>query len=585
MNDQPQHQVSEAMQPDRIQAKADILESNLFNAVSKADDPIVLRFQIDRQTVPDPVIIKALMQLFPRLNIKAPKIILFIRKLLLKEIPDGEEVKTQKQMLSLADTGNPELAHLGIFLRAIVSTKVLAVEIKGVPPIPGKDGAIAKAFFDHESCPGLLKADGIIDFKEINKYPIVKTGDNLFYITPEVQGKSGMQYDGKVIPVPQAVPMSINLKSGVDRIESMEEEKSRGYFLRAGKTGVVVLTRSEGRVTDIEVRDALDVKRLDYSTGNIGTNFICPISMKIDTICSGFSIRARGMVEVGSLEGGSIETDDNALVHSVHPESGIKAQKDVVVHFSRNARLSSLKGQVQATNELVDSQVDGVGIVFEKSKGILSGNTLDGEHISLRNLYFCGENKIYFGQRLFKEKEDLIQGRKNLKEENLAREENKARIMEDLQKDIKQLSKILKSNPLLRDNLKAFILATRDMNYSVLYKELDVISQTMNTKEVMNITKYLDTLRKIPQQIENAKKRDQAMLARIAETEKDMNKLTLQMDGFLRRAATIKIFVPNTESEAEEKPALFLESKEDKDKLIKIQGTYSRGQGFQITQL
>ena len=592
MTDQnPPNLPSENQPPahDRIQDKADILESNLFSAISKQEDPVVIRFQIDRETAPDPVIIKALMQLFPRLNIKGPKILLLIRKILLRPIPPGEELKIQKQMLDLSESENPTLRHLAVFLRILVRGKILAVEIKGVPPIPSKDGAIAKAFFDHEKCPGLLKEDGVIDFREINKFPIVKTGDNLFFITPEVQGRSGMTYDGKVIPVPQAMPMSFNLKDGVDIVDSQQTGgKSRGYFLRASKTGVVLLNRpseSNGKISEIEIRDALDVNRLDYSTGNIGTNFICPISMKIDTICSGFRIRARGTIEVGELEGGEVETDSHATIHAAHPDSKVTAQKDVVAHFARHSKLTSQKGRVSIIDELVDSEVDGVEIAFEKSRGILSGNTLDAEHFELKSLYFCGENRIHFGRRLFGEKQSLLDARKKLKEENLAREEKKKELMEGLHRDIRQLTKILKNNPLLRDDLKTFIIATQTMDYKTMYQELDTIGQTMNTKEVINIKKLLDTLKKHPGQVEIAEAKDKALLARIAETEKEMTGMKLEIEGFLRRASTLKIFTPDTQKDdSDGAPAVFIESKQKEDTFIKLHGSYNRQQGFQIVQ-
>ncbi len=585
MTDQTPPAENQPLAQDRIQDKADILESNLFNTVSKQEDPVVIRLQVDRETTPDPVIIKALMQLFPRINIKGPKILLLIRKLLLRTIPPGGELKIQKQMLDLSESENPELRHLAIFLRVLIRGKVLAVEIKGVPPIPSKDGAIAKAFFDHKSCPGLLKEDGVIDFKEINSYPIVKAGDNLFFITPEVQGRSGMSYDGKVIPVPQAMPMSFNLQDGVDIVDSQKTGgKSRGYFLRASKTGVVLLSRSDDKISGIQVRDALDVKRLDYSTGNIGTNFICPISMKIDTICSGFRIRARGTVEVGELEGGEVETDSHATIHAAHPDSKVTANKDVVAHFARHSKLTSQKGRVSIIDELVDCEVDAVEIAFEKSRGILSGNTLDAEHFELKSLYFCGENRIHFGRRLFNEKQSLLDARKKLNEDNLAREEKKKELMEVLHRDIKQLTKILKNNPLLLDDLKAFIIAAQTMDYKTMYQELSTIGKTMNTKEVINIKKLLDTLKGDPGQVEIAEAKDKALLARIAETEQEMTRMKLEIEGKLRRAGTLKIFTPDKDKDEASPPAVFIESKQEEDTFIKLHGTYNRHQGFQIVQ-
>ncbi|MCG8637310.1 MAG: FapA family protein [Desulfobacterales bacterium] len=586
MTDQHPPSENQPADQDRIQDKADILENNLFSAISKQEDPVVIRFQVDRETAPDPVIIKALMQLFPRINIKAPKILLLIRKLLLRRIPPGEELKVQKQVIDFSGSENPELRHLAVFLRILVRGKILAVEFKGVPPVPSKDGAIAEAFFDYKSCPGVVDETGVIDFREINKYPIVKAGDNLFFITPEVQGRSGMSYDGKVIPVPQAMPMTFDLKDGVDIVESQNTGgKSRGYFLRASKTGAVLMSRINDKISGLEIRDALDVKRLDYSTGNIGTNFICPISMKIDTICSGFRIRARGTVEVGELEGGEVETDSHATIHSAHPDSKVTAKKDVVAHFSRSSKLSSLKGRVSIAEELVDSEVDGVEIIFEKSRGILSGNTLDAEHFELKDLYFCGENRVYFGRRLFNEKHALLEARKKLKEDNLARDEKEKELMESLQRDIKQLTKILKRNPLLLDALKTFIMAAQTMDYKTMYRELGTIGQTMNTKEVINITKLLDTLKKLPGQKEIAKAKDKALLARIAETEEEMTRMKLNIEGFLRRAGTLKIFTPDTAKEEEEgKPAVFIESKQERDTFIKFHGTYTPKQGFQIIQ-
>ena len=66
----------QAMAKGRLQDKADILESNLFNAVSQQKDKINIHFKISREQFPDAVILKALSQLFPRINIKGNTILL-----------------------------------------------------------------------------------------------------------------------------------------------------------------------------------------------------------------------------------------------------------------------------------------------------------------------------------------------------------------------------------------------------------------------------------------------------------------------------------------------------------------------------
>ncbi|WDP89612.1 MAG: DUF342 domain-containing protein [Desulfobacter sp.] len=568
--------------PDRLRQKADILETNLFKSVTKQDDPITLRFQINRETSPDPVIIKALIQLFPRLNLRSPKILLFIKKILDRPTQPGEVIKLRKKILDLSGAGEPQTAHLSIYLQAVVSSKALAVEIRGTAPVPGRDGDIDKALFDHERCPGLIHADGVIDFREINKYPIVRKGDNLFFITPPVQGKAGIQYDGTIVPVEKTMPMVLTLREGVRRVEDRSGGAGGAYFIRSTKTGVVVLTRKDGQITDIEVRDALDIKRLDYSTGNIGSRFICPISMTIDTICDGFRIRAKGAVAVREVDGGDVETDETAVAHTVHPGSRIKARKDIIVNFSHRCRLTALDGRITVRDEMTDTRADGKSISFEKSRGVLSGATLDTQQLTLKNLYFNGENRIYFGHRLFAEKDNLLAARKKLQEKNLARETQLAEIRAALQKEIHLLAKTLKTHLLLRDNLAALIQAARDLEYNLIYKELEAIAESMNTKEVIQIKKNLDRLRDIPEQIQKTASEANAILDRMAVMDREMTEMKLDIDGLLRRAATLKIFIPGAEDTV---PAMVAESKTDKATRIRIQGQYTPAQGFQLTRL
>jgi hypothetical protein len=572
--------------PNKTQDRADILESNLYNAISKQQNPVTLQFQIDRETVANDVIVLALDQLFPRLNVKIPRILTLLRRLIAEKVPQGKELKVSKQVLSLADKGPPETAHLGITLRAIATQDRLAVEIKGVPAVPPTDGTIEKAFFDYKSCPGTVKKDGSIDFREINKYPIVTAGDNLFFITPEVQGRPGMQYNGGIIHVPQAKPLTIALNSGVDIVESKtRDNRLQGHFLRASSTGAVLLTKTDGKISGIEIRETLDFKRLDYSVGNIGTQFICPISMKVDTICNDFRIRAKGMVETGQLEGGHVETQSSAVIYSASPGSSVKAEKDITVHFCRGSTLSSLNGYIIIVDESLDTRLDARGIEFDTPKGILSGTRMDAEQIILKNIHICGTNTLYFGRRLFRKRDTLIQERASLKEEDQTRKARKKGIMEDIQDNIKALSRVLKTTPLLRDNLKALVLATQAMDFKRVYQELDTIARTMNTKEVDRIKKQLDLLEKIRQAEEEARVRDQTLVQRTTQAEHDMGKLSLSVQGRMRRASSLSIITPEPTKENPDHPDFFVENQTEKDTLVKILGSYNRSTGFTLTRL
>ncbi|MCP4721614.1 MAG: DUF342 domain-containing protein [Desulfobacteraceae bacterium] len=569
---------------DRLQDKADILENNLFNAASKSNDKINIHFKISREQFPDPVIIKALLQLFPRINIKGSKILLILRTMLTRTIPKDNQLKIEKQLLKISEAENP-LSKLSLTLKIALTSKLLHMTIKGTPVIPCKDGTIAKAFFDHKSCPGMLLKDGVIDYREINKYPIVKAGDNLFFILPESQGKPGMGYDGQIIHVPNALPLEFNLNGGVHRIDSRDKEgKNMGYFLKADKTGVVLLTRTDNIITGIEISDELDVKRLDYSTGNIGTNFICPISMKIDTICSGFKIRAKGMVEANVLEGGEIETERQAQLHTIMPGSKVIAQKDIIVNFSRNSTLTSETGCITILDELVDSILFSSSVFFEKNKGIMTGNTLDAETLSLKNIYFCGENTIYFGRRLFAKRQLLFELRDNLEDKVLSLDEEEKESMEKFHHELKRLTRAIKKNLLLLDNLKRLILATRTMDYETIDIELETIGKLMNTKEVSITKKRLETLKLFPGKNKDFEAKKDNLVEEIRKINKKMSLMSLTVEGLLRRAGTVKIFTGAVEKEVPRKPEIFIESERNEDTFIKIHCTYNARKGFKIIQ-
>lgn len=567
---------------DRLQDKADILENNLFSAVSKQKDKIKLQFKISREQFPDAVILKALSQLFPRINIKGNTILLILKKMLSRTIPKDNHLKIKKQLLNLAKTENPDLSRLELTLEIIFTCKLLSLALKGTPEIPSRDGVIAKAFFDHASCPGMLLKNGGIDYREINRYPIVKEGNNLFFIAPESQGKPGMGYEGQIIQVPKALPLELNINGGVDRVDTLDTEKNPGYFLKASKTGVVLLTRTDSLITGIEISDELDVNRLDYSTGNIGTHFICPISMKIDTICGGFKIRARGMVTANVLEGGDIETDSQAQVHTIEPGSKVTAQEDIVFHFARNAMLTSKTGCITILEELMDSTLFSRGISFEKNRGTLIGNTLDAETILLKNIYFCGENTLYFGRRLFAERQGLFDSREKLEQKILSSDGKEKELMEHFLHELKRLTKATKSNPMLKENIKNLILATRTMDFDVLDRELEIIGKLMNTKEVSAIQNRIEALKGI----KNKPFKEQAkeLNGKIDKTNQRMSVMTLTIEGLLRRAGTLKIYTGAVENDLPQKPEVFVESEKDGDTFIKIDCTYTPRQGFKITR-
>lgn len=580
MNQQHPELPSQPLPAERLQAKADILENNLYGAIAKQDNKIRVAFQINRELFPDPVTIKALLQLFPRLNIKGQKILLLLRKMMTREIPDDGELNVKKKLLAMPESEDENLARLGISLELILTRKTIDIAIEGVPEEPSRNGAIKEAFFDYESCPGELMANGKIDFREINKYPIVTKGAKLFFITPEVQGRPGMTYDGRIIHVAEAKPMELNLLGGIDMVNLRDEG---GYYLKAQKTGVVIMTRVGGEIRELGITDELDVQRLDYATGNIGTRFICPISMKIDTICGGFRIRARGMVQVNVLDGGEIETDSHAEARTVRAGSKIAAQGEIACVQCMQSVLTADNGTIVIGDELIDSKLFSKAVAFQKTRGILTSSTIDSENIELKNLLFCGDNTLYFGRRLFAREKTLKEAIKDLAQQETLLDQKEKSTMEQINLELVRLTKIIRKHPGLTQHMRELILAAQTQEFKALRSHLDVIGETMNTKEVMQIRKLMETLESVPGGLNGLEEKKQELEFQLAGVEKRKGAIHLSVEGTLRRAATIRIF--NGAVDETRKPDLMLESGDGDNTYIKVVGIYSAQEGFTVKRV
>jgi hypothetical protein len=156
--------------------------------------------------------------------------------------------------------------------------------------------------------------------------------------------------------------------------------------------------------------------------------------------------------------------------------------------------------------------------------------------------------------------------------------------MENLNHELQRLSKTIKTKPMVQNNFKQLILATRTMDFAILYKELEAISAQMNTKEVTAIQKLLDTLSQIPKKNKSRIEQEEDINKKIREIDQKMSKMNLSIQGYLRRAATLKIFTGAPEKDIPQKPELFIESEKDQDTFIKIQGRYNLYKGFTITR-
>ncbi|HKK90190.1 MAG TPA: FapA family protein, partial [Desulfobacteraceae bacterium] len=516
---------------EQLQKKADILENNLYNQVKKQQDTASLSFQIERERYQDSVVLKALAQLFPRMNVQAAVVLAALKTVMAKERPGDESLTVRHVLRDLSDADDERLTRLSLTLEISITTKHLNLTLKGVPPIPTRDGAIDESYIDHLSCPGKLMEHGRIDFREINEYPIIAAGDNLFYISREFHGTPGMAYNGEIIEVPEATPLELKLLGGVEVVEKETEgDKPPGYYLRAEKNGVVLLHRSRGEITGVGIRDVLEVKRLDYATGNIGTEHISPINIKIGTVCSGFTIRAKGWVKADVLEGGSILAESSAQVSTVEGNSRILVQDNIVASFVINSLLTAKTGSIRIEKELLDSTLVAPVISFEQTRGNMTNNILYGESLSLKKLYYCGENTIYFGHYLFKKKQELAAARDECKKEKRFLKEQENSLKEELQTRLKGMIRTIPKDSLSMKNVKELILAMQAMAFEKMENELGAIAKMVNNREVSRVKGVLEDLKKNAQRITALVDREHAVLAKIKSVEQKMEKMALSME-------------------------------------------------------
>ena len=568
--------------PEKLQEKADILETNLFKSISKKKDPSAIQFSINREHFPDIVINKALMHLMPRYNVSPSKFVLALRDLLSKDFKSDKTEVVESDITDVYETPEQEETVVTRTLRIEASARTLKISINAVPAIPSINGEIAKSFFEHEQSPGQLLKDGIINFKEINRYPIVNAGDKLFFISHEKQGAAGVSFDGKIIPVESAQPFTINIGPGVEKVEAPDEPGHiRGYYLSAAITGVVLLERdSAGIIRSITITDEVEIKRMDYSVGNIGTHYTCPIRAKIGVICNGFDIRVNGRVQVDVVEGGHVTTNEEAVIMTAQSGSRILARKGIELISAGSSRIESEEGTISIANELIDSSLSAPKIVFNKARGLMTNCRLKADHLNLSGIVISGDNTFTFGSRLFQLKKDQTQSLTQVEAKLLELANNNKMLMVKLTQELKRMTQIPFTDPKLAASLKALIVAVNSMSFETIYQHLDAIQKKYQTKAVLNARKLFEHLERIPASTQVYENKSLELQKQIDLTKRRMAGIKVTIDGFLRKAATLKIYCGDAETQGPRGPDFMVECDDTANKYINITGTYSHQDGF-----
>ena len=221
------------------------------------------------------------------------------------------QTKTQCEVVFLA----PSL-HDGLRPRTVAintNAEVRSLFIRGEAPIDGKDSRI-EVHFDYSEKPGRLLPDGTIDFRNINKFPQAKEGQILLSVYEPTQGTPGTDVEGGRIPPKTGNEYSVDAGEGIKTEKRYDDEEKR-YFTAyiAERPGIVICT-FEGGVHDaehlrqIEIRNKITVKNIDFSTGNIGdtaeeVRCVADVTVEGD-IKGSFAVIIDGNLEVkGAVEG------------------------------------------------------------------------------------------------------------------------------------------------------------------------------------------------------------------------------------------------------------------------------------------
>lgn len=571
--------------PGRTAEKAAVLENNLYKDISRLTGTSRFQFSLKRSDYTDEVILKALVNLMPRFNIHPSDFFNSLQRALFEPIPPGKALKIQKE-LRPAKHEAPYPEGMDRIFQAAVTPKEIDVVVTGAREIQGRDGRIEKFFFKHEKSPGQMLADGVINFKEINTYPTINEGEYLMFILSEFPGKPGLGFDGNEIIPRQGKPYSIDIGPGITRIEKKSEKgKPDGYFLRAAKTGVILIERnSEEQIRKIDIAGEILLKKLDYATGNIGTVHTCPIGLNVHVVCSGFKVRVQGHVEAYVIDGGQVITNDEAKITKAQPGSEIMAMKDITINSSIRTRIISEKGCLTIRRELVDSEASARGILFEKSKGMVTSSSMEAERLSLKGLLFSGETRIFFGHNLFVERKAKLKESGELEERERSLKEEEEQLSERLHREIKKLTDLGSRDPDLIRFIKPLLAAVQDMDYPVIRREMEMILKKNSTKVVVTVRDLFEALEKNAINLSILDKETDEIKKILDKIEERMNSMKLVLDGYLRRASTIKIFGGEKDIKNPGLPDFIIGCEGDEKRYIEITGAYSRRHGFEFSR-
>ncbi len=246
----------------------------------------------------------------------------------------------------------------------LYSMPIIAAE--GTPAKNGSNASIEYKFStgDEDHSKYSTRADGSVDFKELNLIQNVFENDVLAIMHPATKGQIGHTVLGDRLEATDGVPMEWNIGPNV----ILSNDKTQALAAQAGQ----VYIKSKQICVDPALELPGDV---DLSTGNI--DFVGSVVIK-GGISDGFSVLSGGNVEVfGHIGKCYLYAEGNIIAHQGiqgKDEAQIECKGDLFANFIERSFVNT-GGNLIITKSLLHSKVvSGKGIyVTDEKKSIIAG--------------------------------------------------------------------------------------------------------------------------------------------------------------------------------------------------------------------
>lgn len=554
----------------REQAKADILESYLFGAVTHTPETLTMTLTTTMKVGEEKLYAIALLQILQRLHIETVKVSALIIHGVLAEAPFDEAVSVPWD-----DEG------LGRTVRLVSRNNDITLTVSGTLPREGKNGKITHNFFDQGSDAGKILSDGRIDFRELLRYPSVKAGDRLLRVVLPEAEKNGLSHDGSPIQANPAKEYPIKLGNHVEKIYTTTEDGRPGYDVKALKEGVVITQVGQEGIAAIAVTDRIVLGEIDFSVGNIGSDVVCPVSMQAESVNAGFSVKVAGSVTIRTIAGGEVTSGKNAAVEQMLPGSLLTAGGDISCRNVASSTLRSEEGTISIQREALDATLNARRVEMNTAASLLLNTRINASAVDLKNVRISGTNHLILGPELFTQREGLLKEKQRIAtahgEVTEALNKAKASLVEQL----KGLSAAFDEDPAARAVFKKIVDALKTYDFEKASPLVASLKRSNTCLAVNGALRTMELVKGLRPQLLEGEARIRDLDADITAMEDQLETIGFSINGRLRPSAVVEIHLGENDA-----TPLILDTPPDKDRdhAINIKGKFTLERGLITSQ-